>query len=354
MRRPGATFRAVLGACVLLALGACADEPELRRQVMVFGTLANLTLRGPTADALGPAADAVERGLAAHDRDWHPWRESDLTRLNAALARGEAYRPLPSVLDLVARARPLVAESEGSFDPAAGALFRAWGFHTGEWPSRVAVDRGVVDAWPRRRPRFENLRVEAGTLRSPDVLLQLDFNAIAEGVAGAQAMATLRARGVGSALLDLGGDVVALGDNAGRPWRVALRDAGGGVLGWVELGDGEALFASGSYAKFREDAGVRRAHVVDPRSGQPVDGSRASAVLLDDPVRADAGATALLVSGAGEFARRVSGMRLRCALLLTDDDVLHVTAGMERRLVLLREPARTQRHPGPASCRADD
>lgn len=346
--------RHAIALAALLALAACDRPAELHREVLVFGTTATLALRGPAPGPLAHAADDVERLLAAREREWHPWRESDLTRLNAALARGEAATTVPSILDLLARARPLVAESEGSFDPAAGALVRAWGFHTGDWPSQVAIDAAVIDAWPTRRPRFDALEVDGARVHAAGAPPQLDFNAIAEGLAAEQALSLLRGHGVHSALLDLGGDVVALGDAGGRAWRVALRDPGGGVLGWVDLADGEALFASGAYAKFRVDGARRRPHVVDPRSGRPAEGSQASAVLLDDPVRADAGATALMVSGEAQFARRVEGMRLRCALLLTDDDVLHLTAGLERRLVLLREPARKVVHPGPENCRAAD
>ncbi len=342
---------AAVAFCVAFALVACGPA-EVQREVLVFGTTATLALRGPATEPLERAADDIERRLATREREWHPWRDSDLTRLNAALARGEAAPTTPAIIDLIARARPLVADSEGTFDPAAGALVRAWGFHTGDWPSRIAVDAALIAAWPTQRPRFDDLVVEGDRVRAVAGRPQLDFNAIAEGVAAVEALSALRRHGVRSALLDLGGDVVARGDAGGRPWRVALRDPGGGVLGWVDLADGEALFASGAYAKFRADGTRRRPHVVDPRSGQTAEGSQASAVLLDDPVRADAGATALMVSGAAQFAQRVAGMRLRCALLLTDDDVLHLTAGLDRRLVLLREPARKVVHPGPEACRA--
>lgn len=340
--------RIAVGVLLALALAACAAEPQVAREFLVFGTSAEITLRGD-GDLEG-AADAVQRLWSGHDADWHPWRESALTRLNAALAAGMPHETLPSVVALIDASRPLVADSGGLFDPAAGALFAAWGFHTGEWPARGAVDRAVIDAWPASRPRFDALRVEGLRVSAPAGALQLDFNAVAEGVAAREALALLRARGVRHALLDLGGDVAALGDAGGRAWRVALRDPRGGALGWVELGDGEGLFASGGYAKFRDDGGVRRPHVVDPRSGRPVEGSAASAVLSADLPRADAAATALMVAGRGGVAALAAGMRLGCVLLLTDDDELLLSEGMQQRITLLREPARRTVLPGPAGC----
>jgi thiamine biosynthesis lipoprotein len=335
-------------ALLALALCGCAREPRTTREFIVFGTRVELTLRGE--GDLEAAADAVQRLCSQREADWHPWRDSALTRLNAALAAGAPHETQPSVVALIDAARPLVAGSGGLFDPAAGALFAAWGFHTSDWPARGAIDAATIAAWPAKRPRFDALRVDGLRVAAPGVTLQLDFNAIAEGVAAREALDLLRARGVRHALLDLGGDVAALGDAGGRAWRVALRDPRGGALGWVELGDGEGLFASGGYAKYREDGAVRRPHVVDPRSGRPVEGSAASAVLSTDLPRADAAATALMVAGREGAAALASGMRLGCVLLLTDDDELLLSEGMLGRITLLREPARRTVLPGPAGC----
>jgi thiamine biosynthesis lipoprotein len=331
-----------------LALCACGGAPRIEREFLVFGTTAELSLRGD--GDLAAAADAVERLLGGFDAEWHPWRDSALTRLNAALSAGTPAEAPPSILGLIEASRPLVAESGGRFDPAAGALFAAWGFHTSEWPARAAVDATWVEAWPRIRPRFGSLRIDGARVSAADRGIALDFNAIAEGVAAREALAMLRARGMRHALLDLGGDVAALGDAGGRAWRVALRDPRGGTLGWVALRDGEGLFASGSYAKFRDDGGARRPHVVDPRSGQPVAGSAASAVLSRDLPRADAAATALMVGGRDDVARLADDLRLGCVLLLTDDDELVLSAGMRARLTLLRRPAREVVLPGRPAC----
>jgi thiamine biosynthesis lipoprotein len=342
-----------LAAVFLLAavVGCSPGTATLQREFLVFGSSAELNLRGAPS-ALANAADAVERVLAEYDRDWHPWRESALVELNRAIAAGKPHRTIDSIRMLIEASRPLVRSSAGLFDPAAGGLVRAWGFHSSEWPTTAAPDAHAIAAWRAAPPRFEDLRVDGLQVTASNRLLQLDFNAIAEGVAAGRVVRILREHGIDHALFDLGGDVIALGDAGGRPWRVALRDPRGDALGWVELADGEALFASGSYAKYREDAGRRRPHVLDPRSGEPVVGSAASAVLAIDPVLADAAATALMVGGAADFDTLLAAMQLRCALLLTDDDVLHISSALAQRLTLLRQPARVRVVAGPPRCSA--
>lgn len=331
-------------------VGCSPDAATLQREFLVFGSSAELSVRGAEPPAMATAADAIERLLAEYDRDWHPWRDSALVELNRALAAGHAHRTLESIGLLIEQSRPLVERSGGMFDPAAGGLIRAWGFHASEWPPTAAADERAISAWRATPPRFEDLRIDGLLVSASNRLLQLDFNAIAEGVAAGQAVRSLREHGIDHALFDLGGDVIAIGDAGGRPWRVALRDPRGNALGWVELADGEALFASGSYAKYREDDGRRRPHVLDPRSGEPVAGSAASAVLASDPVLADAAATALMVGGAAGFDTLLAGMQLHCALLLGDDDVLHISSALAQRLTLLRQPARVRVVDGPAQC----
>lgn len=132
--------------------------------------------------------------------------------------------------------------------------------------------------------------------------------------------------------MNLGGDVLALGDHHGAPWRVGLDDGEGGVLGGVALHDGEAFMSSGRYAKYREAPdGERWPHVLDPRTGRPALGARLSAVLHPDAVVADAAATALLVAGPAGFERTVRGLRLGCALLIDADGRAWITTGMAQR-----------------------
>jgi thiamine biosynthesis lipoprotein len=330
----------------VLAAAAWLLRPStgrLDREFLVFGSSAELSLRGDSPDALRDAADAIERRLAELHRDWHPWQESALMALNRGLARGDRV-PVPgSLLRLIATSAPLVQQSGGRFDPAAGGLISLWGFHADTWPARgPAPPPAALDAWLAQRPRLEDLSIVGDTVRSDNPAVQLDFNAIAEGAAIEDAFDILRQHAVSHALIDLGGDVGALGDAGGRPWRVALRDPRGGALGFVELGDGEVLFASGGYHKFRETVGVRLPHVVDPRTARPVVGTSATAVLHRSPTRADAAATALMVAGPAEWQQVSASMGLGCVLVLADDDTLYLSRAMHARLQLLRQPARVQ------------
>lgn len=325
---------------MLLAAG-CARGPESRFETLhVFGTTTEIELRGADPAQAQAALAEISAQLNQRHHEWHAWEPSDLTRINAAFAAGESAPAPASVIDLVERARPLSEASDGLFDPAIGGLIDHWGFHTSTFPVQTPQPRAEdLAAWRRQRPRIGDVSVADGRLSSRNPNVQLDFGALAEGVAAELMLATLRRHGVTQALVSLGGDVVALGDGGGRPWQVGIRDPFGGVLGGVALGDGEALFSTGNYNKFRASAsGARYPHILDPRTGYPARGAAAVVVLHPDPARADAAATALFVAGPSGFEHIARRMGLGCALMVTDENEMLVTVAMKARLELLRDP----------------
>lgn len=324
-----------------MALVGCSNTPEpVREQFHVFGSIASIELRGVAREqAQAPLADISTR-LAQLHRDWHPWQASPLTDLNAALAAGDSHEVPESIAALIERSRPLSEASDGLFDPTSGGLIAMWGFHTSEYPVRTPPpSAGAVRQWLELRPRLADITLEGRRVHSRSRTAQLDFGAIAEGSAAEQVLRILHEHGIAHALVDIGGDMVALGSRDGAAWRVSLRDPFGGILGGVGLRDGEALFSSGNYNKFRDAPdGGRWPHVLDLRTGYPATGAASVAVLHSDPVLADAAATALFAGGPAQFALLAERLRLGCAMMITDENELLVTRAMQSRLQLLRSP----------------
>jgi thiamine biosynthesis lipoprotein len=229
------------------------------------------------------------------------------------------------------------------FDPSVGGLMRLWGFHTSEFPiTSPAPSAAQIEIWRRSHPSFDDLQLDGAVLSSRNPAVQLDFGAIAEGLATERIVAILQRHGIQRALITLGGDLYALGTAEARPWRAALRDpfnAGDQPLALVDLHDGEALYSSGNYNRYRESpTGTRWPHVVDPRSGLPASGVVGVNVLHPDPVIADAASTALMVAGEAGFESVLRRMGVRCALLLTEHNEIMLTAAMATRLDLQRRP----------------
>ena len=180
----------------------------------------------------------------------------------------------------------------------------AWGFE-GSTPVRPA---GAVS----RPAGYRTLRLDeaAGTVRFGDVRTGVDLGGIAKGYALDRARDVLRAAGVRSAWLDLGGEIATIGTApGGGRWRIAVRHPrrSDGVLGVVEIGEA-AVSTSGDAERFVDDAVGHAGHVVDPHTGRPAHALVTATVVARSAMLADALSTAAVVMGDDAFeplARRL-------------------------------------------------
>jgi len=154
---------------------------------------------------------------------------------------------------------------------------------------------------------FRTLRLDdaAGTVRFTDAAAGVDLGGIAKGYALDRARDVLRAAGVRSAWLDLGGEIATIGapPDGGR-WRIAVRHPrrAGAVLGILEMGEG-AVSTSGDGERFVEDAAGRAGHIFDPRTGRPASALVTATVVASSATLADALSTAAVVMGDEAFER---------------------------------------------------
>jgi FAD:protein FMN transferase len=328
---------AALLVCLLAAPAVPAAEARVASYV--FGTIARVTVLAPDADAARDAAGAVLRELDRMHRDLHAWKPGALVSLNAAIARGERdIRTTPEIAALIVGAQRLAAASDGTFDPAIGRLVALWSFHRDAPGGAVALpDPAEVARLVRAHPGVAGLQVRGDRVTSANPLVQLDFGGYAKGYALDRAARILRARGIGDALIDVGGNIMALGVAAGRPWRAAIESPRGeGVLATIELRDGEAIGTSGDYRRYYEIGGRRYAHIIDPRSGYPVAGVESVTVLVppgpEAGVLSDAASKPIFIAGRAGWRAAAARMGVTSAMLVDSDGAVHATAALRARL----------------------
>ncbi|MPY88007.1 MAG: FAD:protein FMN transferase [Luteitalea sp.] len=224
----------------------------------------------------------------------------------SALNRDAAEQPVAveaGLFALLARCQALYAETDRAFDPTAGPLTRCWGFF--ERDGRVPDADALNATMARVGMQHVSLDRDQRTVRFLRPGVELNFGAIGKGYTLDLAIRLLQRRGVDAALASAGGSsVAALGRPSGLPgWIVSLRHPaqvqGSGAR--VVLCDAH-LATSGDREQWFTAGGKRYGHVLDPRTGMPVEGIRRVSVVASSGADADALATAFFVSGV-ELAR---------------------------------------------------
>jgi len=343
-RRPG-TALALPGALLVAALLAACTPPTdttYDRDIYAFGTLNHLTLHGVAPERAARLADEVDAELQRMHRDWHSWQPSELTRLNAAIARGEPFQVTPELADLISQSENAYRGSQGMFNPAAGHLFALWGFQQDERPTGPPPSRAQVAAVLAEQAGMDDLELEGDILTSRNPNVSLDFGGIAKGYAGQAIIARLRAQGVHNAIFNSGGGLQVIGSHGERPWRIGIRGPdGSGVLGAVELGpQEEAMHTSGNYERYREFDHKRYSHIIDPRTGLPAEHIASASVIHPDGAIADAAATALVIAGPEGWQKVVRDMGVTQAILVDDQGTVYMTPQMQDRIRFEQPPGK--------------
>jgi len=253
---------------------------------------------GPDAAALPRIADDAFDEVDRIDRLMSHYKpESPLSRIN----REAAQHPVSvdaELFDFIAESMRYNRESGGAFDITVGALMKAWGFFRGE--GRLPSDDDLAAA--RRHVGAAHVRLNQAdkTIAFDEPGVELDLGGIAKGYAVDRVVSLLRQRQVVAALVSSGGSTIyGLGAPPGRSgWDVTIQDPiDSRKAAFIVTLKDRAVSVAGSSEKFFEAGGVRYSHIMDPRTGRPVQGVLSVAVLADTGTAGDALDDALFVMG---------------------------------------------------------
>ena len=317
-----------------LVLYSCASEPaEQQAEFFVFGTLVEVTTWGVDEPVAEQAFRSIGEQFQRMHNEWHAWEPGLLTEMNRGIAAGLPVMANPDIIEMIRYSQFVEERTEGRFNPAIGALIRLWGFHTSDYPIQGPPPRrSQIDSLVRQEPSSLDIQIDGTTVTALNPAIQLDFGGIAKGYAIDLACDILKSLGINNAIVNAGGDLKALGSHGNRPWRVAVRNPGGGVIGVLETAPDEAVFTSGNYERFRQDNENRYPHIIDPRTGWPVSDVASVTVIAPDGWLADAAATALIVGGIDDWIEVARSLSLSQVLVVDENGTAYLTDQMDARV----------------------
>ncbi len=336
MNSPFATGRRGRAVVVLALAAVCAGAaPPLERTVTnLLGTTCMVRLYAGGSPAALDAAFAriaqIEERMTIN-RD-----QSEVVRINRA-AGSHAVSVTPDVLTVIQEGLVYSTDGDGAYDITVAPLVKLWGI--GSTAARVPSPQEIRRALTL--VGYKDVEVDARQstvfLRKPG--MGLDLGSIAKGFAADEVARVLRSRGVSSALVDLGGNVLTMGRKPdGSPWRIGIQnpeEARGTKIGFVDIAGGSVTTA-GTYERYFEQGGKRYFHILDARTGYPAwNGLSAVAVVAPDSITADGYDTLLFTLGLdrGRSFAESTGGRIE-AVFITERHEVSVTRGLRGRFTL--------------------
>jgi thiamine biosynthesis lipoprotein len=317
-----------------LSVCSCA-RPErdfAAERFFAMGTWVDVTLESPGDAALEALATEIESFLRGFEQDYYAWGDGELAVLNGAIRSSKSMEVTQEMADLLRDAQRISRLSHGYFEPGVGALVELWGFHSST-ATPAEPSAAEIGKWLRTHGGIADLRLSARSVSSDNAHVMLDLGGIAKGVAVDRIIGILRRRGIDNAIVNAGGDLRAVGTRKDRQWRVGIKaPRAEGILGYIELADGEAAFTSGDYERFFDAEHARMHHLLDPVSGYPATHTQAVTVIAGDGTTADAAATAVFVAGRDDWREVAADLGVSAVLRVDRTGAIEMTDEMRVRL----------------------
>ncbi|MBN2071894.1 MAG: FAD:protein FMN transferase [Candidatus Krumholzibacteriota bacterium] len=323
----------IYASASLLFLSSCSDQSPYSKETFVMGTKAVITIYGLGEKEASEAAGEALHELHRIESVMSNWiSESEISMLNGRSKDGPV-RVSDELFEIIEAAFEYSRLTSGAFDITARPLVKLWGFQGGEprLPSSEEIDSTLAIVGYHR----VILDRDEMTVTLPPGM-QIDLAGIGKGYGVDRCASILKEHGVTSALVNLSGNMFAIGSPKGRDyWSIGIREPHGeeGIVGKLLLRD-EGVATSGNYENFIMIDGQKYGHIIDPSTGRTIDHILAVTVVAPSALAADALSTGMFVLGpeaGAAAAAKIPGVKVVYALV---DDTFEFTGNFGKSLLL--------------------
>lgn len=344
----------------LLGLRSYFSPSVYHQQSYVFGTLVDISIQGENKDRAAALTNQILQEFQQLHLQLHAWKNdshgkpSELGQLNQAFAQGMVAKDTsPQLIQMLTQVQTYSTQSQGLFNPAIGHLISTWGFHQDTFEA-VSVDAQKIQALVNAKPSMDDVVVDGQNVYSINPQVKLDFGGYAKGYALDKAGAYLRQQGVKNALINIGGNILAIGSNGDQPWRVGIQHPRQpGAIATLALDDGWAIGTSGDYQRYFMLGDKRYCHIIDPRSGYPVQHTQAVTVLippqhdgvaLQAGVLSDVASKPIFIAAPLDKTRAAADMGVTHFMVIDADANVLMSKAMADKLKWLSPTSEKQHH----------
>jgi len=314
-------------ACMLNLTG-CASAQQKKQTAIGFylDTVITLTAYVDDAAVLNDALEECGRYERLLSRTVEG---SDVWRINHS--GGKPVEVSDDTVILLQTARRVSAYSDGAFDVTIAPVSTMWDFTSG---AAVVPDADAI-AEAAALVDYTRMDIDGNTVTLPENMM-IDLGGIAKGYIADEVKLYLMERGVKSAVLSFGGNIVTIGLKPdGSPWKVGIQDIDKptGEYMLVSLNFGGSTVTSGIYERGFEADGVYYHHILDPSTGWPVQNELASVTIFSDSsMWGDALATAAFALGPEKGMALIEALNGAEAVFISRDRSVSATSGADKYL----------------------
>lgn len=310
------------------------EKVEATKNSYVLGTLISLRAFGNKAEKA--VNEAIEKLNDIDDKMSAFKEESDISKINSKAG----VTPQAVSKDTYFVVKNAVEYSqilEGTFDPTIRPLVKLWNIGNDKEtiPKKAKIEEAL------KLVNYNDVILDESncTIMLKNKYQALDVGGIAKGFAADEVRDIFHKHKVKSALIDLGGNIFALGSkDDGTPWRVGIQnpfESRGDFVGILSVKD-KSIVTSGNYERYFMKDGQRFHHIIDPKTGYPSQSKIISATIIsDNSIDGDGLSTGVYILGINKALKIIEAIEGIDAIFITEDKKVYTTSGIDKNIFIL-------------------
>ncbi len=307
--------------------------PPYERTEFLMGTVVTIKIYDKgKEDVLDPVFHRIKRLADLITVNEEDAADSEVAEVNKK-AGIEPVKVSDDIYEVIKAGVDFSTKTEGSYEVTIGPLTNLWriGFPDARKPDQSEIDAVL----PLINYKDVELNSEEKTVYLTRLGMQLDLGSIAKGFIADQAVDVLKEHEITSAIVDLGGNIIVVGNNpSGSKWSVGIQDpridiARGKTIGKIPESD-KSIVTSGVYERYLEVEGKKYHHLLDPTTGYPFENEIAGvSIISDKSVDGDGLSTSLYSKGIEDGLKFIEQFEGAEAIFITFDKKVYITSGLK-------------------------
>ncbi len=311
---------------VVFVFEGCAPQVNFERQETCMGTFAKITCIGKNKEFCFVAIDKAFEEIRRVENLLSKFKESsEISILNNSGTKPVKVRE--ETLQILRKAKQFYEASDGAFDISISPLLKLWGFYDGDKTITKLSNADIKEKLNLIGSSKVIIDDDNSSINFKFPGMALDLGGIAKGYAVDKARDVMLNLGVKNVLISIGGEIFCIGEGIRKNgWNVGIRHPlePDKIIAAMNLRN-KAVSTSGAYENFVEIKEERFGHIINPRTGYPVENNLVSVTVISgDCVMADALATAIFVLGKEKGLKFLKKYKAEAVLISKDKDGLDV------------------------------
>ncbi|MDO4300326.1 MAG: FAD:protein FMN transferase [Clostridia bacterium] len=323
----------IFASLFLFILCGCSTQKYSTEYLDLFDTYSTVTIYTNNSEEFNEISNDLHKELLRLNRLFDIYNNYDNINNIKTINDNSGIKAVKAdreIIELIKAGKEAYNKTEGTVNIAMGPVLKIWHRYR-----ENALDNGI-SAIPdtaeledaNKHTDINNIIVdeENSTVFITDESASIDVGAIAKGYAADYAAEFLRSRGVSAALINLGGNVIALNDNSKKSWKTGIisPDNNGEYVDTADISNQSAV-SSGNYQRYYEYEGKKYHHIIDGSTLMPAGSNRSVTVIADSSLEGDIFSTALFILPYEKGKRLAEENKIK-ALWVTADDKEYKTA----------------------------